>query len=228
LLDEKLKLASSVSFDLIQPTTRAIALAESDVEAQASVLEGVLNQICERNFFEFGAKAVGEGLPAEFVGVSRLMEAAVEQNISMTSYAPDGTILPEMLSHFSAAARHHISSWLAKGYVVIVPTEPVSLGSRTLTGFWAVDPITGRTIDRLENGGGSELGEEATLLDVVLHVIHEAYVLGACVAGLGFAAASLISMAVDGGSNGAVAGAVGGAVTGAGFCLAAASGAGAF
>ena len=186
------------------------------------VVEGVVNQVCERNFFEIGAKTVANILGSDYISVGRIMETADQQGTPLVTLLPKTTISDEVSSSMSAAARTQIEKYLGLGYAVVVPGKPIGVGSALVTGFWAIDPVTGRTIDRLENGAGSELPEEATLLDVVIHAVHEAYVLGTCVVGLCFAAAALISMAIWGYSGGLLAGAVGGAVHGGGFCLAAA------
>jgi len=215
-------LASLVSFDLIQATTQAVPLAGAASTLPIGIIEGALNQACERSFFEIGANKVAQTITGDFISVGRVFEAAAKAGIAVTTLSAGSQLPSDLATALSPSAQTQVSKYLAQGFVVIVPTTPVQLGSQTVTGFWAVDPMTGRTIDRMEGGGGSELAENATLLDIVLEAVHEMYVMATCIVGIGFAAGCLLAMVIDGYSDGKLAGAVGGAVHGGGFCLGAA------
>ena len=219
--DDK-QLASTVAFDLIQATSAPIALAgATTATVNPGIVEGALNQACERAIFEIGAR-VTDTLKGEYISVGRIFETAQSDGTPLLTLAPDGEIPDQTKAVLSASAQRKISDWQKLGYVIVVPSKPVSAGKQALTGFWAIDPKTGRTIDRLENGTGSELPEDATLLDIAVHVIHEAYVLSTCIIGVCLAVAAVIAMGLWGVSDGKVAAAVGGAVHGGSFCLAAA------
>jgi hypothetical protein len=41
------------------------------------------------------------------------------------------------------------------GAIVIVPEQPVDLNGTPVSGWWVIDPLTGRTWDQLQNGKGS-------------------------------------------------------------------------
>jgi len=55
---------------------------------------------------------------------------------------------------FSPEAALRIGQALMAGTVVIVPEQPVAIGDVGMTGWWAIDPLTGYTSDMLENGLG--------------------------------------------------------------------------
>ena len=52
----------------------------------------------------------------------------------------------------SDRARLLIQDEMAAGNIVIVPEKPVDLDGVALTGWWSLDPVTGRLADLLETG----------------------------------------------------------------------------
>jgi hypothetical protein len=224
--DDKKQLNSTISLDLIQPTTMTLPLNGVEVPFHPNVLEGTMNQIVEHNFFDFGSRLSDEAIPKGFISVSRLMRSAITGNVPLVTATELTDDTKTMLLDTSPSTLSQLSNWFDQGYVVILPKQAVDLDGVSAYGYWAVDPATGRTIDRMANGGGNALPEDATLLDVVLHYVHEFYVLASCVAGAALAVAGLLSLAIDGYSDAGLAATTAGAVHGAGFCLGAASGAG--
>jgi hypothetical protein len=102
-----------------------------------------------------------------------------------------------------------IEQALEAGRVVIVPERPVTIGNAPRSGWWEVDPATGHTLDRLDDGRGAELGE-------YLLFIHELATWAMCITALGYAIVAVVRAAWK---EAVTAGAVG-----AGMCIAAGGG----
>ncbi|HEU0164673.1 MAG TPA: hypothetical protein VFQ54_06465, partial [Thermomicrobiales bacterium] len=83
--------------------------------------------------------------------VADVFEAAAKSGTKIAvlgdSSAPVPTALP-------GEANLRILTALKAGLIVVVPEEPVSVGSSTWTGWWTIDPKTGATSDMMQNGMG--------------------------------------------------------------------------
>jgi hypothetical protein len=207
--------------DLVQPTLLAAPLDGARAVYPAQLVEGVLSQVAERNLLEVGASTFPEIIGATFTNIGVIFEAAAAQEIGIRTLSPEKGLPDDLAGAISPTAKARIEEHLTQGLVVVVPERPVELDSGSLTGWWAIDPTTGRTVDRLETGRGSELGEHATLLDVVVHVIHETYVLGMCVAGIAAVVVSAVFVISDYQADAALGGAVAGGTVAFAFCAAA-------
>ncbi|HEU0115893.1 MAG TPA: hypothetical protein VFQ80_14505, partial [Thermomicrobiales bacterium] len=119
-------------------------------------------------------------------------------------------------------AQARIGEALAAGFAAIVPARAVALNGSPQTGWWQVDPATGRTLDRMEDGGGQEVAEEAEILDVVVEEISKFYHLTTCIVSIGVAVGAIIAAALGGGAQAAGIGIAGG-VHGLAHCAAAAA-----
>ena len=101
-----------------------------------------------------------------------------------------------------------ITQALEAGRIVVVPETSVSIDGAPRSGWWEIDPTTGDTVDRLDNGRGSVLVEFAELL-------HWLFFAGVCFFSIGVVIGGVVS--------GATGNAMAGAAVGAGFCIAAAA-----
>ena len=81
-------------------------------------------------------------------------------------------------------ARARLETSLADGWIAIAPERPVVLGERERVGWWLVDPRTGRTVDRLDDGRGAEMSEKTVIITrVALRNLAAKRRLGMCIAG---------------------------------------------
>ncbi len=112
-------------------------------------------------------KAMGEEGWIENTAV--LYEKAKEQGIRwvLLDSAEDAdwqkvTLPPDVLTR--------IKNDVTEGYAVFVPEKPVQLAEEPRTGWWRVDPRTGRTIGMGESGLGQAITSYAERANVVLQV----------------------------------------------------------
>jgi hypothetical protein len=149
------------------------------------LISGVVSHVAER-------LALGDGLPPDIAGsgaavsVGAVLERARADGIPLRvlrGTVPDDLAYPE-------AARMRLAAALGEGWVAVAPATPVSLSGVPRTGWWLVDPASGRTIDMLDDGRGAEgveytgvvasvpwraIGSFAKLGLCVLHFAHEVH-----------------------------------------------------
>ena len=173
----------------------------------AGVLAGAIDHAAERVVFEdsFKLGAAAE-VETNFVSVGRVFEVAAETGVKIVALLPDGSSPPPDVEPIVAAL---IAEALAAGRIVVVPERSVLIDDAPRSGWWEIDPETGQSFDRLDNGRGSSLGEYAEIL-------HWMYTAGVCAVGLGMAVAGIIGW-ISGEAG------LAGAAAGAGMCIAAAA-----
>ncbi len=152
---------ANVGLDLFHRSI-AVAPGAATTEVHPLVAGGVLAHAVEQAMFEAGGMAPVK-LPVNAAsGVSRVFAEAKAQGIATVVLGADDAKAPP--PQLAVGPRQLIEEALNAGRIVIVPQRPVQLGGRGRIGWWLVDPNTGATVDQMDDGGGSTMGEYATLL----------------------------------------------------------------
>ncbi len=117
-----------------------------------AIRAGILSQVAESVLLDptYWGSLVSEQMTGG-VTVGRLFEAASKAGIKTLVLTDASATIPDS---FSREAALRIGQALMAGTVVIVPEQPVAIGDVGMTGWWAIDPLTGHTSDMLENGLG--------------------------------------------------------------------------
>ena len=105
---------------------------------------------------------------------------------------------------FSPDATARLQDALVGGWVAIGPDAPVLFADTPRTGWWLVDPLTGRTVDMMDDGrgGGPPVSGEVMILEqsVVRQAVLRA-MMRRCLPGLFFGAAAALSLGAMIGSD---------------------------
>jgi hypothetical protein len=198
--------ASTAEFglDILHRSVQAVPLADSSPVLHPLVFGGVLSTVAERF-------ALGDGLPPEAVtpddstetppvtsrddsatvSVLGLFEEAARQDIPITTITHGESERVLANSAYSARAKVRIRAGLDAGMVVVVPERPVALAGEEVTGWWLIEPATGRTVDVMETGRG-QMAEEIVIVDEDIQQFHWYRRLG-CQLAIGYAIAALIA-----------------------------------
>jgi hypothetical protein len=143
--------------DLLHRALGTLPLADQASVAPAGIVAGVLGHVVER---AQAGEGFGDLFPATGplpvpVSAGAIIDAAVDQGIElrvMRGSRPDDLLWP-------VAAAAQLDASLADGWVAIAPSSPVPIGDGMRLGWWLVDPLTGVTVDQLDDGGGAVLAE---------------------------------------------------------------------
>jgi hypothetical protein len=79
-------------------------------------------------------------------------------------------------------ARSTLAAALADGWVAIGPERPVDIGGMQRIGWWLFDPVTGRLIDRMDDGRGIAFVENTLARYAAFLARHPYIKLGLCIA----------------------------------------------
>jgi hypothetical protein len=192
----------SVDLDIVSQSAAAVPLAGQTPATPAPLVAGIIGHTAERLLLETAPSLVPDAPFASRVSTGRLFDEAGRTGIpvvTLTSANPNLSTL-----QVSDLAKHRISAALARGQVVIVPQEPVTLDGNPLTGWWEVDPATGTARDRLESGRGHaflrlplrvELTEQGFLYWLAVEIYHakKIFLCGAAIAGIIYTAGELLA-----------------------------------
>jgi hypothetical protein len=130
--------------------------------AEANVMAGVVEHVAERTAMGVGVAEPGSASPS--VGVSAVFEAAAGAGVP--TLVLRGSI-PSAMS-LTPHARALIEGALRAGDVVVIPAEPVPMAGRERMGWWRIDPVTGSTVDTMDDGTASEMVEITPILRMQL------------------------------------------------------------
>ncbi len=129
-----------------------------------SLAAGVLSHVAERVLGLDDNLAETAGI----VSVGALFDRARAQGIGLRTLRGAGGSADLPLP---ADARARLDSAVADGWIAIVPEEPVEFDGAERSGWWLVDPHTGRTVDQLDDGRGGEPLEYAVTQEIPLSVL---------------------------------------------------------
>jgi hypothetical protein len=143
----------NIEIDLLHHAPSTFRLPGAPDELHPAVLAGVTDQVAEQIVIEEAARVGEEAGNVVFgANVGTILGAAVDQGIPIRTLSG-----PDDLSGVAleVAAQVRVSNALAAGWIVIVPERSVELGGVARSGWWLIDPATGRTRDELDTGKGS-------------------------------------------------------------------------
>jgi large repetitive protein len=194
----------TIEADLIHRNASVVPVSGIAAEVNAEVLAGVMAHVVERVSLETTNWASDyqterpDQSPAA-VSVGRVFEEAEKQQVAITVLQPSSAEADSLA--VSEQARARIKQALGAGFVVIVPESSVTIDGTPVSGWWQVDPATGSTLDRMENGRGSVLlgsviflqtGEEVGLLASILRVVRAYQKLGMCISAIVLAVSGIL------------------------------------
>ena len=205
-LDDSGNANVTADMDIIHAHHALASFPTRTAGAHPGILAGAIDHAAERIVFEDSFK-IGAAAAAEtsFVSVGLVFETARDAGVKIVALLPAGDAPMPDVEPVAAAL---ITQALEAGRIVVVPETSVSIDGAPRSGWWEIDPTTGDTVDRLDNGRGSVLVEFAELL-------HWLFFAGVCFFSIGVVIGGVVS--------GATGNAMAGAAVGAGFCIAAAA-----
>jgi hypothetical protein len=138
-----------VSADLLHRQRASLPLSDAATEAMPVhplVLSGVLDAVAEETLL--APETRGEtGAPEPSIG--RIFTLAAEAGVGITVLSTVGDLSRVTADELSVAL---MTAALEEGAIVVVPERPVDLDGVPFTGWWVIDPLSGRTWDQLQNG----------------------------------------------------------------------------
>jgi hypothetical protein len=153
-------IASVTEFlDLLHRGFGAVPVSGATASVPAGLLAGVTSHVAER-------LRGGAGLPVDLAfgaaraSVGSLFEQAAAEGIGLRVLRG---VQPAGLGYPPAAAAR-LAEALADGWVAIVPERPVALGDGHPLGWWLVDPVTGATLDQMDDGRGAVMLEHGDII----------------------------------------------------------------
>ncbi|MGN6483849.1 MAG: hypothetical protein ACTHMX_05545, partial [Thermomicrobiales bacterium] len=117
----------------------------------ASLAAGVLDQVAEEMLFDPTLRGAAASAAPPAVTVGAVFAAAKQAGVAVV-VVTDESSLSRITAPDEAMTR--LAAVIAQGLVAVVPVQPVTVLGTPRTGWWVVDPATGRTRDELDNGGG--------------------------------------------------------------------------
>jgi uncharacterized membrane protein len=163
LIDSQDKTASLVmSFDLRRDTMRVLAFPGQNQHAVNAF--NFVRGIDEGNLEDYAVThGTLSGSPGGVdLSAAAIIQTAISQNIPLVTLGPadirklDGLAIP-------ADAKALITTTLQAGYLVIVPSQSVTLGGKATVAWYQVNPTTSETIAVTEDGGHTSILELAVV-----------------------------------------------------------------
>ncbi len=146
--------------DILHRSRGTLPVDSQHATMSPAAVAGVLDHVVER---ALGGEAPGVTGPEDTnpASVGAVFRAALEEGV-------DFTVLRQVADAeqlgYPARANALLAADLRDGWVAVAPEQAVTLGPEERLGWWLVDPVSGRTVDRLDDGRGSNsIGYAATL-----------------------------------------------------------------
>lgn len=138
-----------VAADLLHRQRASVPLSDASsgaTDVHPLVLSGVLDTVAEESLLDPETRgATGTLEPS----VGRVFARAAETGVGITVIRTVDDLSRITADEMSVAL---MTASLEQGAIVIVPERPVDLDGVPFTGWWVIDPISGRTWDQLQNG----------------------------------------------------------------------------
>jgi transglutaminase-like putative cysteine protease len=156
-------LRAVVEFDIVD-NGMAVVGGDAQQALRANAVRGAIDTNIERH-------VIGEGGPGD---TRALFDAAKAAGVSPVVIAP-GAGDPTAAVVLDPDARAHLADSLALHDVAIVPQHAVALNGAQRSGWWALDPLSGDLVGRMEDGAGqgeveyvmARLNDDATLYAMI-------------------------------------------------------------
>jgi hypothetical protein len=166
------------SLDLLHRSTGHLPVTDRPPAVPPGIVAGVLAHVAER-------LAMGEGLSGELapetapVSVGAIFDAAAASGVR-TVLVRDTASADEL--PYPPETRARLRQAVEAGWLAVAPAEPVAVGGVPRVGWWLVEPVSGRTIDELDDGRGASMVGYAKNLIVSFLARHSYLRLGICIA----------------------------------------------
>lgn len=168
----------STSIDILHRSFRTGDVVGRSTAQAPGVVAGVLSHVIERLTMGAG-DAAGSPTNDGDVSVGAILDRAAAQGVATVVTAPGDDLVATALD---TPARTTLLAALDAGWVAIGPERPVVVGDRERIGWWLFDPVTGRVIDRLDDGRGIAMVENALQRYAAWLARHPYLKLGLCIA----------------------------------------------
>jgi hypothetical protein len=170
-------LSVGIKLDLVHRRLGALPVSDAAPEkpAHPQIMAGAISHATERGIMEAASVVLEADMPFSFRGVSDVFARARDEKVPIRVFKAGDN--PEDLQ-ISIRAKAGIAAALALGHVVAVPERALDLAGELVTGWWQIDPFTGRAFDVMEDGSGSTAPEYALLIFKMAEVIECALAVG--------------------------------------------------
>jgi len=148
------------ALDIWHRSYAAAPVAGIVFEGDPATIPGVLAYVTERMMAGHGLPG---GEPFGSVGVGEVFETSLSGGVPVRAVTSTSDLDALVVA---PPARRRLEAGIARGLIAIVPAESVSIDGRQRTGWWLVDPATGRVADQMDDGKGA-VSETSLLLRVV-------------------------------------------------------------
>ena len=146
--------------DILSAHHGASVIQDSASSTRAGIAAGVLDHVAERLLVE-GLFSLPEAPPLVAVSVGLVFEQAAADGVPVVTLQPEAR---EAMPDVPPSVQALITAALDHGRVVVVPARSVTVAGEDHIGWWELDPESGHTIDRLDNGRSVSMGEAGLLL----------------------------------------------------------------
>jgi hypothetical protein len=210
--------------DILHRSYALLPVRDTATDGSPSVIAGATSHIAERVMGGDGDREAGPGSEPAPVSVGAVFDQAIADGVPLTLVRD---VVAARALPYPPDPLARLTSALDAGWIAVAPERPVQLAGRERVGWWLIDPLTGRTIDQLDDGRGGMLEHEHILIQTIIKTHPAWLILGVCVAGIGLFVANFIGLMVASGGDSGVAmglfggGALAGGLPGAIYCAAA-------
>jgi hypothetical protein len=163
------------SLDIWRRSSVALPVADAALTASPGMLAGILPHLAERLL---AGDAVRDPALPPRPSVGAIFEIARDQGvpIRVVHAAEEIAGLP-----FAADALARLGTSLGAGRVAVVPERPVRVGDAERVGWWLYDPVSGSTVDEMDDGRGSVGLEYADTEEIPIVGAPQMQFVGQCV-----------------------------------------------
>ncbi len=192
--------AASSGLDIWHRSLGTMPVRGAATTATPAILAGVLSHVAERTTLGDGRlpEAAAPGPISRAISVGRLFETARAQGVA--TRVVSGATIPADLT-IAPPARPILDASLQAGYVAVMPERPVTIDGVERSGWWLVDPQTGRTLDQMDDGSG-EMAEYVLPYTEEWKAIVQVIRIGDCIAKYGTLMAIILGAASNADSSG--------------------------
>jgi hypothetical protein len=141
-----------LTLDIVHRSYGLAPVATVSPVGPPGIVAGVVSHVAERVMTD-PTPGASSTVPVEpTVSVGRIFELARDAGIGARVFS--GPDLPADADYPSDAVAA-LRSALGAGWVAIVPDAAIDVDGHPRVGWWLVDPLTGRTLDQLDDGRGA-------------------------------------------------------------------------
>jgi hypothetical protein len=154
---------TNVGLDVWHRPFGTVGLDGVTTTAPPAMVAGVIPHAVERVIIGGDPASVSQpaGTP---ISVGAVFESAAAQGIP-TRLLTGG--LPTD-SAYDPESQRLLRQAIQAGQLVVIPERAVDLGGRARLGWWLVDPVSGATVDQMDDGGGQGIAQKAIVISIAM------------------------------------------------------------